>query len=147
MQIFCRIGCRTLTLTVEPQDTIQTIKEKIQKIGGISVYFQRLIFAGKVLEDDKALYEYNIQKESTIHLIENYNLFCYIVYGDDKKLKIEGYSDINNNILYLKKRIEEDLGIKVEHQELIFKGKVLQDNETILSNNIKVADEIQLKLK
>ena len=69
IQIFVRGGSKTQTISCKTDESIESVKIKIQEADGIPPEQQRLIYGGSQLEDGKTLKEYNVQAESTIQVV------------------------------------------------------------------------------
>lgn len=145
MQLTIKTPNQEITINAEANDTIESIKKKIEEKEDIPPDQQRLIFSNRVLEENnKTLSSYNITANSTIELKPLIPIFIKTLTGKSILLHV----NIDDKILYVKQLIEQKEDVKVESQRLVLAGKQLEDhNKSLKDYNVQKESTIHLVLR
>lgn len=146
MIIFVKtLAGNTISLEVDPNDSIEAVKAKIEEKEGFPADQQHLVCSGKELENGHKLSEYEIEKESTLQLFfdvhrSTMTIFIKTMLGKTICLEV----GVDDTVGSVKSQIEKLEGIPPEQQHLIFGGKELEDDKTLDSYNIQMESALQL---
>ena len=144
MQIFVKkLTEKTITLEVEPNNNIKQVKAKIQNKEAILCEQQCLSFAGRKLEDNHTLSDYNIQKESTLYL--EFRIQIFVETSTEKRITLE--VEPNETLESVKNKLQKIVGLIPEEQCLVFSGNKLVENITLKDYDMKNNDILRLVCK
>jgi len=148
MQLFVKtLDGKTLTVDAEEEDTIEDIKNRIMEKEGVPTDQQRLIFGGKQLEGQKTLADYDVQEDSTFHMVLRLRggMQLFVKTLDGKTLTVDAEEE--DTIEDIKNRIMEKEGVPTDQQRLIFGGKQLEGQKTLADYDVQEDSTFHMVLR
>ena len=155
MQIFCKTPCgRTITLEVEPSDSIEEVKRKFEDKEGIPACKLRLCFQGRHLKDARTLAEYEVKRESCVQMgvlvpphvgvLVPPHITVQTLEGKEITLAVQP----SDTVGVVKRKLEDHLqGITADQQRLIFKGRQLEDARTLAEYEVENRSTLHLVVR
>jgi len=146
MQVFVKtVTGKVMPLTVEPSDTIESVKVKVAAEEGSPVGKQVFIFGHKTLEDDKTLSDYDIANESTIFMTLRLRSVLKLSIQTPAGQIVRVDAAAGELVEYVKAKIQEKEGIPADEQKLIYNGKQLENGKTLASYEITQNSTLQFE--
>ena len=159
MQIFVKVWFRqgvAKTYTVSPTTSIEDLKKEIKARENINIPCNEmgLYHANRGLEDGKNLSDYNIGKESTLHLyLPMMKLRCQVcpvkikIFVKNLEKTFTLMMKPTDTIMVLKAKILESQGFSISQQRIIFKGKQLEDEKTLCDYGVEDKNSLIMALR
>ena len=146
MQIFVKtVAGKTIALEVDPADSIENVKQKVCDKVGIPAIQQRLTFASKELKNDRTLSDYNVPKESSLHLVQSFStnvlqIFVESSFAETLTFLVTKTEFVKN----IKQKIQKKTKIPADQQRLTYSGLILEDGRRLCKYNITTDSTITL---
>jgi len=148
MQIFVKtLQGQTITVDVNADDTIDAVKRKIQAKENLPAVDQRLVYAGKSLDDQRTLSDYNVQDSATMHLLlrlkGGMQVFVKTLQGQTFTVDV----DAGDTVGVLKRKVQAMATLPECEQRMIYSGEQLDEHRTLVDYKIPDSATLHLLLR